>query len=49
MAAFRSFAALPRGGMDTIGAERLLIGNAVSEIATQLEAWAKAGAKKDGP
>jgi len=45
MAVFRGFAALPRGGMDGIGAESRLVAAAMNDVANQLEAWVNAGGK----
>ncbi len=49
MAVFRGFAALPRGSMDTIDAERRLVAAAMDDVANQLEAWVKASGKNDSP
>jgi len=49
IARFRGFAAMPRGSLDTIGAERRLVAAAMDDVGKQLESWVKAGGKKDRP
>ena len=46
IAAFRGFAALPRGSMDTIDAARRLVAAAMDDVANQLENWVKASGDK---
>jgi len=47
IAAFRGFAALPRGSMDTIDATRRLVAAAMNDVANQLETWVKASGKSE--
>lgn len=47
LAVFRGFAAMTPGALSGIGVERILVRDAINDLAGQLEAWVKGSGKKE--